>query len=80
MVENTAADGSRYFIYLADNWVHGGPAGLIDASYIWLPLKINANDMTLTWVIHFIFAPQSHLLYWPDHLPSHISSLIAHVR
>jgi hypothetical protein len=26
---------------MADNWVHGGPNGLIDASYIWLPIKFN---------------------------------------
>lgn len=50
VVENEAADGSKYFVYLADNWVHGGPAGLIDASYVWLPINITADSMSLHWV------------------------------
>ena len=37
-------------MYLADNWVHGGPAGLIDASYVWLPLDIESDNMYLHWV------------------------------
>jgi hypothetical protein len=26
---------------MADNWVHGGPKGLVDASYVWLPIKVS---------------------------------------
>ena len=25
-------------MYMADNWVRGGPSGLIDATYVWLPI------------------------------------------
>ena len=34
----TPPSGESYFIYMADNWVHGGPRGLVDASYVWLPM------------------------------------------
>lgn len=32
---------------MADNWVHGGPAGLVDASYVWLPLNFHSHSVTL---------------------------------
>jgi len=41
------ASGDAYFVYMADNWVHGGPAGLIDASYAWLPLQFGEHEVTL---------------------------------
>ena len=47
VVSHKAADGTSYFVYLADNWVHGGPRGLIDASYVWLPFWISENDVKL---------------------------------
>ena len=39
VVSMVAADGGSYFMYMADNWVHGGPKGLVDASYVWLPIR-----------------------------------------
>lgn len=39
--------GPAYFMYMADNWVHGGPAGLIDASYVWLPIRFNEGNITI---------------------------------
>lgn len=44
VVQHKDAEGKPYFIYMADNWVHGGPAGLIDASYIWLPMQFFPNN------------------------------------
>jgi hypothetical protein len=32
---------------MSDNWVHGGPAGLVDASYVWLPIKFNDHNITI---------------------------------
>ena len=34
---------------LACMQVHGGPNGLIDASYIWLPLRFGTHSITLEW-------------------------------
>ena len=48
VVSFTPTKGAPYFVYLADNWEHGGPNGLVDASYVWLPLKFGANDVTLS--------------------------------
>ena len=45
--------GFSYFIYMADNWIHGGPNGLIDASYIWLPMKFDSDVVTIPWVSFF---------------------------
>lgn len=46
---------------MADNWVHGGPAGLIDASYVWLPIHFGADAVTLErrteWALNDPFAP-----------------------
>jgi len=47
VVSFTPAKGDPYFVYMADNWVHGGPAGLIDASYIWLPLEFHEHSVVL---------------------------------
>ena len=55
------AKGDSYFIYLADNWIHGGPQGLTDAAYVWLPLKFGADivtlDKTLAWSMKAPFTP-----------------------
>ncbi|EDQ89223.1 uncharacterized protein MONBRDRAFT_32422 [Monosiga brevicollis MX1] len=42
-------NGTQYFVYLADNWIYGGPNGLIDASYIWLPMVIGESSITIPW-------------------------------
>ena len=46
---------------MADNWVHGGPAGLIDAAYVWLPLEFGADEVALkkqtAWDLDDPFAP-----------------------
>lgn len=47
VVSFTPASGAPYFVYMADNWVHGGPAGLVDAAYVWLPLHFGADGVTL---------------------------------
>lgn len=47
----------------ADNWVHAGPNGLIDAGYVWLPLNFHADGHTVSlekrvdWDIDDPFAP-----------------------
>jgi hypothetical protein len=43
----TPTKGAPYFMYMADNWVHGGPKGLVDASYVWLPIRFHANNITI---------------------------------
>ena len=33
---------------MADNWIHGGPKGLIDASYVWLPFRFDDTAGTVS--------------------------------
>ena len=40
-------NGEDYFIYLADNWIHAGPDGLIDAGYVWLPMWYEGDAINL---------------------------------
>ncbi len=47
VVSVTPTTGEPYFLYMADNWVHGGPRGLVDASYVWLPIKFNDDNITI---------------------------------
>ena len=47
VVSATSKTGEQFFIYLADNWVHAGPAGLPDASYVWLPLRFTKGTLRL---------------------------------
>ena len=47
VVSATSKAGEQFFIYLADNWVHAGPAGLPDASYVWLPLRFIKGTLRL---------------------------------
>jgi len=47
VVQFMPTSGDPYFVYMADNWVHGGPDGLIDASYVWLPLEFHSHSVTL---------------------------------
>lgn len=47
VVEFTPAKGDPYFVYMADNWIHAGSKGLIDASYVWLPFDFGGNTVTL---------------------------------
>eukprot|EP01065_Artemidia_motanka_P006625 TRINITY_DN13249_c0_g1_i1.p2 TRINITY_DN13249_c0_g1~~TRINITY_DN13249_c0_g1_i1.p2 ORF type:complete len:353 (+),score=127.68 TRINITY_DN13249_c0_g1_i1:64-1059(+) len=48
VVQHSTASGEPYFVYMADNWVHAGPDGLIDAAYIWLPFKFEKDTVTLS--------------------------------
>uniref|UniRef100_A0A7S0J4P0 Uncharacterized protein n=1 Tax=Calcidiscus leptoporus TaxID=127549 RepID=A0A7S0J4P0_9EUKA len=48
VVPFTPAHGEPYFVYMADNWVHGGPEGLVDAAYVWLPLHFGKDTVTLS--------------------------------
>ena len=61
VVSATDAKGESYFIYLADNWIHGGPAGLTDAAYVWLPIKFTDDAIvfpkTTAWTMSDPFAP-----------------------
>lgn len=41
VVPFTTKHGHKYHIYMADNWIHGGPQGLINASYVWLPIQFS---------------------------------------
>ena len=43
----TTAHGEPYFVYMGDNWLHGGPRGLPDAAYVWLPLRFSHQRVTL---------------------------------
>ena len=47
VVSATSKTGEQFFIYLADNWLHAGPAGLPDASYVWLPLRFTKGTLRL---------------------------------
>ena len=47
VVSATSRTGEQFFIYLADNWVHAGPAGLPHASYVWLPLRFTKGTLRL---------------------------------
>ena len=47
VVQFTPEFGSPYFVYLADNWVHGGQRGLEDAAYVWLPFRFTDDAVTL---------------------------------
>lgn len=61
VVQETDRNGQPYFVYMSDNWVHGGPNGLIDASYVWLPIQFEENDVVLkpltSWDLEDPFAP-----------------------
>jgi len=61
---------------MADNWVHGGPKGLIDASYVWLPIRFGANEVTLsksyTWDTEEPFAPPPPTPPPPPPTPCHV--------
>lgn len=46
-VVKSMASSSPVFVYMADNWIHCGPNGLIDACYVWLPF--DPADMSLQW-------------------------------
>ena len=63
VVSATDAKGESYFIYLADNWIHGGPAGLTDAAYVWLPMKFTDDAVVFpkssAWTMDDPFAPSS---------------------
>eukprot|EP00041_Stephanoeca_diplocostata_P015426 m.294371 g.294371 ORF g.294371 m.294371 type:complete len:487 (+) comp20032_c0_seq2:54-1514(+) len=50
VVQMEDKNGQSYFMYMADNWVHGGPNGLIDASYIWLPIKFEPTDVVIPYL------------------------------
>jgi len=41
VVPYTTKKNETYFMYMADNWIHAGPGRLIDASYVWLPIKFD---------------------------------------
>jgi len=43
VVPYTTKKGETYFIYMADNWIHAGAGGLLDASYVWLPIKFEGG-------------------------------------
>lgn len=47
VIQETDEHGNPYFMYMADNWVHGGPNGLIDASYVWLPMQFEPNSVII---------------------------------
>ena len=48
VVQYTPTSGQPYFIYMGDDWVHcsnadGSEGPLVNACYIWLPIKMHAN-------------------------------------
>eukprot|EP00928_Gymnodinium_smaydae_P041127 TRINITY_DN2783_c1_g1_i1.p1 TRINITY_DN2783_c1_g1~~TRINITY_DN2783_c1_g1_i1.p1 ORF type:complete len:632 (+),score=98.12 TRINITY_DN2783_c1_g1_i1:69-1964(+) len=43
VVQVAAEDGSLHPIYMGDNWLHGGEGGLVDASYVWLPIRFGTS-------------------------------------
>merc|ERR1719235_1900607 len=66
VVPFTTEKGEQYHIYMADNWIHGGPAGLIDASYVWLPIDFTSGRVRLTrstsWDLQSPFAQKTVLI------------------
>ena len=47
VVPYTPKNGSPYFIYMGDNWIHCGKGGLIDACYTWLPMQFHSDSVTI---------------------------------
>lgn len=52
VVQYTPHNGSPYFVYMGDNWVHcpnedGTQGPLINACYIWLPIHFHENTVTM---------------------------------
>lgn len=48
VVSYTTPSNMSYPVYMGDNWLHAGPRGLSDASYVWLPLRFdNQNEAIL---------------------------------
>jgi beta-galactosidase len=45
VVPYTTQKGETYFVYMADNWIHGGTGHLLDASYVWLPIKFEGGNV-----------------------------------
>ena len=43
VVEYKPAQGAPYFVYLSDDWVHCGPAGLPDACYTWCAARVESR-------------------------------------
>jgi len=43
VVPYTTKKGETYFIYMADNWIHAGYQGLLEASYVWLPIRFESG-------------------------------------
>ena len=47
VVPYTTLNGSTYFIYMGDNWIHCGDDGLVDACYTWLPIRFHNASVTI---------------------------------
>ncbi|CAK0848708.1 unnamed protein product [Prorocentrum cordatum] len=45
VVPYTTKTNETYFIYMADNWIHAGLGGLMDASYVWLPISFEGDEV-----------------------------------
>jgi len=45
VVPYTTKKNETYFVYMADNWIHAGPGQLLDASYVWLPIKFEGGNV-----------------------------------
>lgn len=44
IVMYTTQAGQTYPIYMADNWIYGGRQGLLDATYVWLPIRFDGDE------------------------------------
>ncbi len=46
----TRADGSTLYIYCGDRWNAAGPGGLLNSTYIWLPLlPTSGGQWNMSW-------------------------------
>ena len=66
VVSVARAGGDPYFVYMGDNWLHGGEAGLADAAYVWLPLRFSRHGgVTLSrqvaWSVHDPFCGKASM-------------------
>jgi hypothetical protein len=43
-------NGETLFIFIADRWNFYGPGGLLNASYVWLPIQFIDNEIIINWM------------------------------
>eukprot|EP00026_Physarum_polycephalum_P010645 Phypoly_transcript_10814.p1 GENE.Phypoly_transcript_10814~~Phypoly_transcript_10814.p1 ORF type:complete len:324 (+),score=24.19 Phypoly_transcript_10814:90-1061(+) len=49
VLEYPYGNGQTLLIYQGDRWNDDGPGGLLNATYVWLPIIPNASNFTISW-------------------------------